>query len=59
MEDKKIIEQNKTDFNEEEIEVDEGFESYRKMLARQREMCERLGLKVAYYVPPKKIEDND
>ena len=44
---------------EADTDVDEGFEAYRKTLACQREMCERLGLKVAYYAPPQKIEDND
>ena len=58
MKDKKIIDQNKADFDE-EIETDKGLEAYKKMLAHQREMCERLGLKVAYYVPPKKEDSND
>ena len=44
---------------EADTDVDEGFEAYRKTLACQREMCERLGLKVAYYAPPQEIEDND
>ncbi len=58
MEDKKIIEQNKMDSNEEEI--DEGFEEYRKMLERQRKWLEvHPGVKVAYYVPPKKEDSDD
>ena len=43
MKDKKIIDQNKADFDE-EIETDKGLEAYKKMLAHQREMCERLGI---------------
>ena len=58
MEDKKIIEQNKMDSNEEEI--DEGFEEYRKMLERQRKWLEaHPQVKVAYYVPPKKKDSDD
>ena len=58
MEDKKIIEQNKMDSNEEEI--DEGFEAYRKMLERQRKWLEaHPNVKVAYYVPPKKEDSDD
>ena len=57
MEDKKIIERSETDFDE-KTETDKGLEAYKKMLAHQREMCKRLGLKVAYYVPQKKDSDD-
>ena len=55
---KEKIKKNNTEL-ESDNEVDEGFEAYRKMLARQREWIEaHPGVKVAYYVPPKK-EDPD
>ena len=57
MEDKKIMKQNKTDYNE---EIDEGFEEYRKMLERQRKWLEaHPQVKVAYYVPLKKKDSDD
>lgn len=58
MEEKKFIERSKPDFDE-KAETDKGLEAYKKILAHQREMCERLGLKVAYYVLPRKKDSDD
>ena len=34
-----------------DIEVDEGFEAYRAMLQRQREFCEKHGIRTVTYTP--------
>ena len=56
---KKKTKKNNTEL-ESDIEVDVGFEEYRKMLERQRKWLEaHPGVKVAYYVPPKKEDSDD
>ena len=55
---KKKNNQNNVDLKT-DIEVDEGFEVYRAMLQRQREFCEKHGLKTATYVPPNKKDTNN
>jgi hypothetical protein len=54
---KKKNNQNNVDLKT-DIEVDEGFEAYRAMLQRQREFCEKHGLKTVTYVPPNKKDTN-
>ena len=49
----KLNEQNQVCSDEDiEIEVDKGFEAYRAMLQKQREFCEKHGLKTATIVLP-------
>lgn len=50
MEKKKIKKNNNIEL-ESDIEVDVGFEAYREMLQRQREFCEKHGLRTATYTP--------
>ena len=47
----KLNEQNQVCSDEDiEIEVDKGFEAYRALLQKQREFCEKHGLKTATIV---------
>ena len=57
---KEKIKKNNTELESDNEVEDEGFEAYRQMLERQRKWLEaHPGVKVAYYVPPKKKDADD